>query len=300
MLPCLQGRWPKGRRGSWVPSPHALPYLHNRRFYRRSVRRQSRCRLPDGVACRLDLDAERGAGDESFGDGISRADAGRGELSRFTRCAGLRPLSRCRCAGTLRWRRRMRCGAKGMPRRTARCAFTTLSGELTARRVSPADAAGEWIELDFPAIEQHAAAVPMEISVALGAQPVSMAQQPDVPSLRDEIRAGSPRSGSRFRQSALAPGGRGMIATARAEVRRRTAATISSRAGSARRWASTKTPSPGRRTACSPLLGTRLGKREMVGYQASARGGIVRVAVEGDRVKLRGQAVTILRGELLA
>jgi predicted PhzF superfamily epimerase YddE/YHI9 len=37
----------------------------------------------------------------------------------------------------------------------------------------------------------------------------------------------------------------------------------------------------------------------MVGFQASARGGLVKVRVEGDRVFLSGQAVTVLRGELL-
>src|SRR5262249_12829460 len=51
--------------------------------------------------------------------------------------------------------------------------------------------------------------------------------------------------------------------------------------------------------ALAPFWGERLGKREMVGYQASARGGVVRVRVDGDRVKLGGQAVTVLRGELV-
>jgi PhzF family phenazine biosynthesis protein len=44
----------------------------------------------------------------------------------------------------------------------------------------------------------------------------------------------------------------------------------------------------------------RLGKKELTGYQASARGGLVGVQVVGDRVRLRGQAVIVLRGELLA
>jgi PhzF family phenazine biosynthesis protein len=48
-----------------------------------------------------------------------------------------------------------------------------------------------------------------------------------------------------------------------------------------------------------PFWASRLGKRELVGYQASDRGGTVRVRVEGDRVHLGGQAVTVLRGELL-
>ena len=38
----------------------------------------------------------------------------------------------------------------------------------------------------------------------------------------------------------------------------------------------------------------------MTAYQASPRGGVVRVRLDGDRVKLGGRAVTVLRGELLA
>lgn len=48
-----------------------------------------------------------------------------------------------------------------------------------------------------------------------------------------------------------------------------------------------------------PFWAERLDKREMVGYQASARGGVVAVTLDSGRVKLAGQAVTTLRGELL-
>jgi PhzF family phenazine biosynthesis protein len=48
-----------------------------------------------------------------------------------------------------------------------------------------------------------------------------------------------------------------------------------------------------------PYWAARLGKKELVGYQASARGGTVRVRLEGDRAHLGGHAVTVLRGELL-
>lgn len=48
----------------------------------------------------------------------------------------------------------------------------------------------------------------------------------------------------------------------------------------------------------APFWAERLGKQEMVGYQASRRGGVVRVRLEGDRVVIGGQAVTTLRGEL--
>ena len=44
---------------------------------------------------------------------------------------------------------------------------------------------------------------------------------------------------------------------------------------------------------------TRLGKSEFTAYQASARGGVVQVRIQGERVMLGGQAVTILKGNLL-
>jgi len=52
--------------------------------------------------------------------------------------------------------------------------------------------------------------------------------------------------------------------------------------------------------ALTPYWATKLGRDELVGYQASARGGIVRCRVVGDRVRLSGHAVTVLRGELVA
>jgi len=47
-----------------------------------------------------------------------------------------------------------------------------------------------------------------------------------------------------------------------------------------------------------PYWTARLGRNEMVGYQASSRGGFVRVRVDKDRVYLGGQAMTVLRGNL--
>ncbi|HEX9713986.1 MAG TPA: PhzF family phenazine biosynthesis protein [Actinomycetota bacterium] len=52
--------------------------------------------------------------------------------------------------------------------------------------------------------------------------------------------------------------------------------------------------------ALGPLWCERLGRDEVVGYQASARGGIVRCRRRGDRVALLGHAVMVARGELLA
>jgi PhzF family phenazine biosynthesis protein len=49
-----------------------------------------------------------------------------------------------------------------------------------------------------------------------------------------------------------------------------------------------------------PFWSQQLGKTEFIAYQASERGGTLRVRVAGDRVYLGGKAVTVLRGELLS
>jgi PhzF family phenazine biosynthesis protein len=53
-------------------------------------------------------------------------------------------------------------------------------------------------------------------------------------------------------------------------------------------------------SALAPFWSDRLNKTEMTGFQASERGGVVKVRLAGDRVYLSGQAVTVLRGDLLA
>ena len=51
--------------------------------------------------------------------------------------------------------------------------------------------------------------------------------------------------------------------------------------------------------ALAPFWAARLGKDEMTGYQASRRGGTVRVRLAPDgRVRLAGRAVTVLMGEI--
>jgi PhzF family phenazine biosynthesis protein len=51
--------------------------------------------------------------------------------------------------------------------------------------------------------------------------------------------------------------------------------------------------------ALGPYWAQRLGKRELQAYQASHRGGDLRVRVDGERVFIGGKATTVLRGELL-
>jgi len=48
----------------------------------------------------------------------------------------------------------------------------------------------------------------------------------------------------------------------------------------------------------APLWSARLGKDKLMARQVSARGGVFRVGVTGHRVKIAGQAVTVLRGKL--
>jgi predicted PhzF superfamily epimerase YddE/YHI9 len=50
----------------------------------------------------------------------------------------------------------------------------------------------------------------------------------------------------------------------------------------------------------APFWSRRLNKSSFLARQISARGGVLKVELKGDRVGLGGQAVTVLRAELLA
>jgi len=49
----------------------------------------------------------------------------------------------------------------------------------------------------------------------------------------------------------------------------------------------------------APYWSEKLGRKEMNAYQASERGGFMKVVMESDRVILIGQAVTVMKGELI-
>ncbi|MBI0300456.1 PhzF family phenazine biosynthesis protein [Streptomyces sp. PRKS01-29] len=53
-------------------------------------------------------------------------------------------------------------------------------------------------------------------------------------------------------------------------------------------------------TALAPYWSARFGRDELTGLQVSARTGLVRTALRGDRTLLTGGAVTVIDGELLA
>lgn len=49
----------------------------------------------------------------------------------------------------------------------------------------------------------------------------------------------------------------------------------------------------------APYWSKKLGKRELIGFQASSRTGIIRCIWNNERVDLKGKAVTVFKGELL-
>ena len=51
--------------------------------------------------------------------------------------------------------------------------------------------------------------------------------------------------------------------------------------------------------ALAPFWQPHFGRNTLFGFQASSRGGHVRMDLQGDRVRLTGQAVTVFRGSLL-
>lgn len=168
--------------------------------------------------------------------------------------------------------------------------FHTRSGLLTASRQ------GDLIELDFPAERAVPHPAPAGLEDAIGA-PVKLVARNRFDYLLEVADEAVLRS---LRPDAVALRGipsRGFIltcASARPEF------DFVSRFFSAA-TGTYEDPVTGSAHCClGPFWGERLGKSELVGYQASARGGVIRVRVLGERVILAGHAVTVMRGEILA
>ena len=167
--------------------------------------------------------------------------------------------------------------------------FHTRSGLLTA------DKRGEWIEMDFPVKAEQAAEPPARLVEALGAAPkyVGRNKFDYIVELESEavLRSLKPN----FTLLSQIPV-RGIIATARSTNGDFDFISRFFAPGSG----VNEDPVTGSSHIClAPYWAERLGKTEFVAYQASARGGVVRVRLHGDRVILAGQAVTVLRGELV-
>ena len=171
----------------------------------------------------------------------------------------------------------------------AEARFDTRSGRLTARR------AGEWIEMDFPAEPPDAEPAPPGLVAALGVTArwtghrarldyrlIEVADEDAVRHAAPDLRA-------------LARAARGVIVTARASSG---AADFVSRFFAPAMGVDEDPVTGSAHCVLAPYWAGRLGTRELTAFQASARGGVVRVRAAGDRVVLGGQAVTVLRGEL--
>jgi len=155
-------------------------------------------------------------------------------------------------------------------------------------------ASGE-IQLDFPAKPATACAPPAGLLEALGTTAASVGRNEfdflvEV-GTEAEVRAVQPDFGK-----LLATECRGVIVTARSADSRFDFVSrfFAPRAGV------NEDPVTGSAHCClAEWWGERLGRQELVGFQASERGGVVRVARQAGRVKLIGRAVTISRGELV-
>jgi len=167
--------------------------------------------------------------------------------------------------------------------------FHTKSGLLTG------DRAGAWIDLDFPTKREEPAPMPAGLAEALGAAPKYVGRNQF--DYLVEVDAEETVRRLRPNHTALASlPVRGVIVTSRADSADYDFVSRFFAPGSG----VPEDPVTGSaHCALGPFWQARLGKSELVGYQASARGGVVRVRVAGDRVKLGGKAVTVLRGELL-
>ncbi len=168
--------------------------------------------------------------------------------------------------------------------------FHTKSGVLTA------DRKGDWIELDFPATPAAPAAAPAGLGEALGSTPRWVGRSKfdylvEVES-EDQLRGLDPDFMALERVEA-----RGIIVTSRATT---TGYDFVSRFFAPRAGVREDPVTGSAHCALTPFWSERLKKTEMTAYQASPRGGVVRVRLNGDRVVLGGQAVTVLRGDLTA
>ncbi|MGA2589607.1 MAG: PhzF family phenazine biosynthesis protein [Bryobacteraceae bacterium] len=171
----------------------------------------------------------------------------------------------------------------------AQARFHTRSGLLLAERQ------GDWIEMDFPAKIEEAADPPMDMAAALGAKPVYVGRN-QFDYLVELDSAATVRGLSPDHSVLRKLGVRGVIVTAQSDSAEFDFISRFFAPGAG----IDEDPVTGSSHTClGPYWNKRLGKTEFVAYQASPRGGVVKVRCCGDRVKLGGQAVTVLRGELL-
>jgi len=166
--------------------------------------------------------------------------------------------------------------------------FDTRSGILTATR------RGDWIELDFPATPEQSTEEPAGLlgALELSSAYVGKSRFDYLVEVNDEatVRRLRPDFG-RLRLLEA----RGVIVTSRATD---PAFDFVSRYF-APAFGIDEDPATGSTHCClAEFWSRRLGKKMFQARQLSERGGVIKAVVDGDRVRLLGQAVTVLRGEL--
>lgn len=167
--------------------------------------------------------------------------------------------------------------------------FHTRSGLLTATQH------GDWIQLNFPATPGVAVTAPEELLTALGitARHVVKNQFDYLIEVESEAVVRSMRP-DHTRLKALPV--RGVIVTSQGDE---SAFDFVSRFFAPGAGIDEDPVTGSAHCTLAPYWCDRLGKTEFLAYQASARGGVIKVQLEGDRVLLAGQAVTVMRGELV-
>jgi PhzF family phenazine biosynthesis protein len=167
--------------------------------------------------------------------------------------------------------------------------FYTKSGLLTACKD------GSWIELNFPVKLVEQVDAPAGLAEALGVKPIFTGKNifdylVEVEH-EDMVRTVQPNI-ARLKEIPA----RGVIVTSRSA----SAEYDFVSRFFAPRVGVNEDPVTGSAHCCLvPYWSEKLGKASMKAYQASARGGELRVAMDGERVRLAGQAVTIFTAELV-
>jgi PhzF family phenazine biosynthesis protein len=167
--------------------------------------------------------------------------------------------------------------------------FHTRSGLLTAERVD------DLIELDFPTRPPEPCAAPPGLTEALGvrAKYVGKNRSYYLVEVSDEslVRGLAPDFDRLAKVEAL-----GFIVTSRSST---PGYDFISRFFAPSGGINEDPVTGSAHCYLGPYWAERLGKNDFWAYQASARGGEIRVRLRGDRVRLGGHAVTVMRGELL-
>jgi PhzF family phenazine biosynthesis protein len=166
--------------------------------------------------------------------------------------------------------------------------FHTRSGLLTVRQNGTA------MEMDFPALEAEKAPVPEGLAEALSVQVGTVVKSRFDYLVEVESETVVRELKPDFRALRAVPA-RGVIVTARGNGKYDFVSRFFAPAAGV-----DEDPVTGSAHCClGPYWKHKLGRAELLAYQASTRGGEVRVRVAGERVFLGGKAVTVSRGELL-